>query len=518
MKKLFTLVLLSFAINSLFAQKVKSVSPVDATKSKEITKNDAKDSKKEEKKYNVWSVNLNAGTNVGIGPWAPGYFGTTANYFTNPDINHVDFNVRKMFNTKFGMILDLGYDNFDADTDNGSKPFSNNMYRTSLQGVINIHRALNFEEFTNRFGLQFHFGPGFSYLQAPSTTTFSHYDNIFSIIGGSTLLIRINNKFALSLDYTATRNLTHHRSLDGTKAIGPENSRTGQVLSTSMGLTYYIGKKERHADWYWEDPKEKVNDLLTRIENLENKLKDTDGDGIIDSEDGCVNAKGQKVLRKDGCPDTDGDTIPDCDDKCPTVKGAEDNLGCPWPDADGDGIADKDDKCPTVKGEVKNAGCPMKDLDGDGVLDFDNDGDDVPDNKDKCPTVKGLVAYNGCLEVPAEDLMRLYDLAKVILFNVDKYSFQQRSYRILNEVVAFMKEYPNANFSIEGHTDSDNTDSYNMTLSKNRVTAVKNYLAKAGINASRLKITWHGESRPIDTNTTKAGKANNRRVEIKFIK
>ena len=81
-----------------------------------------------------------------------------------------------------------------------------------------------------------------------------------------------------------------------------------------------------------------------------------------------------------------------------------------------------------------------------------------------------------------------------------------------------MKEYPNANFSIDGHTDSDNTDSYNLKLSQNRVVAVKNYLVNASINASRLKISWFGESRPIDTNATKAGKANNRRVEIKFIK
>lgn len=511
MKKIVTILVLLVTFNFSFSQEENNKNSNE--KKSPIAK--------KEKEYNTWSVNFNFGTNIPVGPFNEGYYALTDDFFTQPEFNHFDLNVRKMFNTKFGLMFDFGYDNFD--NSNNSKPFSNNMYRTTLQGVMNLHHVLNFEEFTRKFGLQFHTGAGFSYLFAPNyTTTFNHYDNIFSVLTGMTGLIKISDRFAMNVDFTMSKNFSQHHTLDGTlyiDPINPSNARTGLVYNTTVGLTYYIGKKQTHADWYIGEKKEdKMDDLLARIQDLENKLKDTDGDGIPDLEDACVDKAGTKQLRKDGCPDSDGDGIVDCDDKCPTVKGPTENIGCPWPDTDGDGVTDNIDTCPTDKGEVNNSGCPLVDLDGDGKPDFDRDGDKVPDQKDKCPDVKGFVEYNGCLDIPAEDLKRLYDLSRVILFHVDKYSFQSRSYPKMDEVVAFMKEYPDARFSIVGHTDWDNTDSYNERLSFNRVTAVKNYLIKKGIDLSRLEIAWYGESRPIDTNTTIQGKANNRRVELNFIR
>jgi OOP family OmpA-OmpF porin len=124
--------------------------------------------------------------------------------------------------------------------------------------------------------------------------------------------------------------------------------------------------------------------------------------------------------------------------------------GCP--DADGDGVADKNDKCPTVKGPKDNAGCPWPDTDGDSVLDKD----------DKCPDVKGTVANNGCPEVSDDVMKRLNDYAKTILFDTNKATFQQRTYPVLQAMTAILKEYPNSNFSIEGHTDSDGKDAANQ--------------------------------------------------------
>jgi outer membrane protein OmpA-like peptidoglycan-associated protein len=69
--------------------------------------------------------------------------------------------------------------------------------------------------------------------------------------------------------------------------------------------------------------------------------------------------------------------------------------------------------------------------------------------------------------------------------------------------------------SIEGHTDSDGTDEYNMTLSQKRAASVKNYLiANYKIAPERLESKGWGESKPIDKNDTPEGKANNRRVEL----
>jgi len=78
--------------------------------------------------------------------------------------------------------------------------------------------------------------------------------------------------------------------------------------------------------------------------------KDTDGDGISDKKDACIDVPGLKEFN--GCPDTDGDGIKDSDDACPDVAGLATLNGCP--DTDGDGIADSKDACPTVKGTKAN--------------------------------------------------------------------------------------------------------------------------------------------------------------------
>jgi outer membrane protein OmpA-like peptidoglycan-associated protein len=104
------------------------------------------------------------------------------------------------------------------------------------------------------------------------------------------------------------------------------------------------------------------------------------------------------------------------------------------------------------------------------------------------------------------------------LFDTNKASFKEQTYPVLQAIAAILKEYPSAKFSIEGHTDSDGKDAANQTLSENRSGAVKSYLIEQGIAASRLSSVGYGETKPIDVNTTKAGKANNRRVEVKLVK
>jgi outer membrane protein OmpA-like peptidoglycan-associated protein len=231
---------------------------------------------------------------------------------------------------------------------------------------------------------------------------------------------------------------------------------------------------------------------------------DTDGDGVLDKDDDCVDVVGLAAFK--GCPDTDGDGVADKDDACADVAGLKEFQGCP--DTDGDGITDKSDKCPTVKGPQENAGCPYVDTDGDSVLDKD----------DKCPEVKGTVANNGCPEITEEQVKMLNAYAKTILFNSGKSSFKQETFAVLQSITAILKQYPSSNFSIEGHTDSDGKDAANQTLSEDRAGAVKNYLTENGINATRLTSSGFGESKPIGTNKTAAGKANNRRVEVTLVK
>jgi outer membrane protein OmpA-like peptidoglycan-associated protein len=267
------------------------------------------------------------------------------------------------------------------------------------------------------------------------------------------------------------------------------------------GLTFKFGGSDKDGDGIYDK-----DDACPEEAGLKqfNGCPDSDGDGIENSKDACPDIAGP--VEFNGCPDTDADGIADNVDACPEVAGLKAFGGCP--DTDGDGVQDKEDKCKDVKGPKENGGCPWPDRDGDKVLDKD----------DRCPDVAGTVANNGCPEVTEEAIKRLNDYAKTILFDSGKASFQQQTYPVLQAIVAILKEYPNANFSIEGHTDSDGKDTTNQTLSDNRAAAVKNYLIENGIAASRLSSAGFGESKPIDTNKTKAGKANNRRVEVKLVK
>lgn len=267
------------------------------------------------------------------------------------------------------------------------------------------------------------------------------------------------------------------------------------------GLTFKFGGKDTDGDGIFDK-----DDACPEEPGLKEfqGCPDTDGDGIADKDDACPNEAGTKELN--GCPDTDGDGIIDSEDACPTEPGTKIMKGCP--DADGDGVADKDDECPTVAGPKENKGCPWPDTDGDGVA----------DKEDACPTVAGTVANNGCPEVSDDDIKKLNEYAKTILFNSGKSSFQKQTFPVLQAITAILKEYPSANFSIEGHTDSDGAEAMNQKLSEDRATAVKNYLVENGIDASRLTSKGFGESMPIDTNKTAKGKANNRRVEVKLVK
>lgn len=267
------------------------------------------------------------------------------------------------------------------------------------------------------------------------------------------------------------------------------------------GLTFKFGGKDTDGDGIYDK-----DDACPEVAGLAefNGCPDTDGDGIEDSKDECPNEAG--LAEFNGCPDTDGDGIPDNKDNCPTVAGPKELNGCP--DADGDGIADKDDKCPNEAGPAANNGCPWPDRDGDGVADKD----------DLCPDKVGTVANQGCPEVTEAVQKSLNAYAKTILFDTGKSSIKEQSAEVLQNIIGILNEYPNAKFSIEGHTDSVGSEALNMKLSKERASSVMNYLISNGVASNRLTHEGYGESRPIDSNKTRAGRANNRRVEINLVK
>ncbi|MCB0451238.1 MAG: OmpA family protein, partial [Confluentibacter sp.] len=108
--------------------------------------------------------------------------------------------------------------------------------------------------------------------------------------------------------------------------------------------------------------------------------------------------------------------------------------------------------------------------------------------------------------------------AKTILFDTGKSSIKPQSEKVLADIVAILKEYPNAKFTVEGHTDSVGSEKTNQSLSEARALSVKEYLVANGVDEFRLSSKGYGESKPIDSNKTAAGRANNRRVEINLVK
>lgn len=101
-----------------------------------------------------------------------------------------------------------------------------------------------------------------------------------------------------------------------------------------------------------------------------------------------------------------------------------------------------------------------------------------------------------------------------ILFDVNKSIIKKESYGVLNEVAKMMKKHQDLNFNIEGHTDSDGPDDYNLKLSSERAAAVKTALVKMGVSNDRLQTEGKGKTTPVSENTSPEGKANNRRVEF----
>ena len=102
-----------------------------------------------------------------------------------------------------------------------------------------------------------------------------------------------------------------------------------------------------------------------------------------------------------------------------------------------------------------------------------------------------------------------------VRFDFDKAVIRSDAEPILDEAARTLKDEPSIAIAVEGHTDSIGTDSYNQKLSLRRATAVRDYLAAHGVDADRMTVEGFGESRPVASNDTAEGRAQNRRVELR---
>lgn len=251
--------------------------------------------------FNKWSIDINGGISKPTTPLTTGYYTKDYNLF------HADLGVRYMFNNKFGLKVDVGYDQFENASKSAS--FDGKYYRTDIQGVVNLGRVLNFEEWTQRLNVQAHTGIGYAFM---TNDRFEGTDNMLNHIIGLTGQVKLSERIALNADFSMINNVRQSNTFDG--GIAPEDRGfNGTLYNATVGLSIYLGKNAKHADWYYEESKvDKLAELEKRVGDLETMMNDSDKDGVPDYLDAepnsipgvAVDTKGRTIDRNNnGIPD-----------------------------------------------------------------------------------------------------------------------------------------------------------------------------------------------------------------------
>lgn len=130
--------------------------------------------------------------------------------------------------------------------------------------------------------------------------------------------------------------------------------------------------------------------------------------------------------------------------------------------------------------------------------------------------LRAELASTGVQVVEGDDSIRLI-MPGNITFKTDSADINSSFYPVLNSVAKVLNKYSNSTVMVSGHTDSTGSAEYNLNLSRERATSVASYLQGQGVKSSRFEVLGLGSSNPIASNDTAAGRAQNRRVEIKII-
>jgi len=416
--------------------------------------------------YRTWNLGINAGV------MAPLVAIGGSNDFTNwsPSLGY-GATLRKQLGHAFGIegALQAGkltYDNDGATINLGSGPRTDGVTQitaaVSLMAVANVatvdflrrENAVNFIVKAGIGATAYHWDE----INPNSTPAANSYgpDRDRKNIRNQFVPVGAAVKFKVServnFDLGYTMNFLDADDLDGTKGKGFTKDKWSY---TSAGLEFSLGSSAKpNLDW--------VNPLALMYD----ELKDPTLRQEVEALKGRVSALEAADLLKD---------------------------------SDGDGVADKLDKCPNTEAGIKvdGSGCPL-DVDADGV----------PDSKDACPTVKGTAALNGCPEFKAGP-------AIAIQFEFNSSVLKTTAYSTLDKLSSDLKANSSAIVQLDGHASAEGTEEYNMSLSRDRANSVKTYLVNSGIAASRIAVTAYGESRPVASNATEAGRSENRRVEFK---
>jgi OOP family OmpA-OmpF porin len=268
-----------------------------------------------------------------------------------------------------------------------------------------------------------------------------------NFIVGLTAQLKLTERVALTGDFTSLTNVGQNKTFDGTANVA-SNARgfSGGIFSGTIGLTVYLGKNAKHADWYFEGNKQKeeIEDLQKRIGDLETMLNDTDKDGVADYLDVEPNSTtGVAVDSKGRAIDANSNGVPD---------ELESYLEKTYGDATKTNL---------------NANAPTN---NEMIRNLINDG--------------YVTTY--------------FDFNKTKPTNV--------STEGIDFILTYLRNNPTESVDIIGHADELGRSAYNDTLSNKRASAVKAILVNAKIDPARLNIIPAGEDNSVDKESAGARK------------
>ncbi|MDZ4666371.1 MAG: OmpA family protein [bacterium] len=391
--------------------------------------------------------------------------------------------------------MDLGYEKGKMTGANKSEYYESNVSFITLGANIDLKRSLRTKEYN-----------WVPYLRASlargtydAERRFISDDAIIAALSGNALQIgvglgvkyHINNKWCLNLmsEFVTTN----------TDAWDGYDYGTGkdQMIKSSLGLRYTF-TKGKHVDrtLAWQD---------NRVDRMQGRI-DEQVNSAIKSINDSVDQKFRTLMNKPGTLDSDNDGIVDKFDKCPDVAGLFSNNGCPAVEE----VAALKEKEALVDKKVEQAAStasatPTVNSTANSTV------VSAPANTSSSSNVKGM-SDDAKYRLKNEILVEM----NPIRFSFNSYQLNAKAYEQLNTIAVIMRNNAAYKINLTGYTDDDGSADFNKKLAESRAMAVSEYLQSRGINKDRVKIMAMGKDSPLDDNTSKIGKANNRRVECKL--
>lgn len=418
--------------DSVESETIKTEIPAETDPAKTKIKEELEALKNEinnDSEVNKWSFEVSFGSNRAVRPFGKGYNSSEKKFLSTPSLNHIDFGFRYMLNSKFGVKTDFGFDSVTNKDGNGSLPFRSMQSRFGVQGVLDFGKILEFDTYSKSIGLLAHGGFQFSQFKSKTDTS---QEAIFQTNGGFMIGIapqlKLSERLVISLDFSVLSNVRQRLNWDGSES-DRENNLAGLMYTTSIGLTFYLGKKEIHSDWFIPVKKSELDkELLDRIESIETLMNDSDKDGVVDYLDLQNNtASGLTV-------DTKGQFI----------------------DTDKNGYPDELEPKKMEQLKMQQIADAVQQTE-DGVF-------------------KSLL-NNGFVN---------------IFFDVNMVEPNTASNNSLYGIIFLLKKNPTINLKLMGYSDSTGNEKMNLNLSERRVKKVYDFIVSSGISPSRLKIIANG--------------------------